>query len=143
MGIEYGLSDQSPVGDAMSQNSMIKKFIPVLIIAFLIGLILSPRYLVYADPPKKTDIIVLFPGPEMDAISREGRRLVKDGFSDYFCIPTWLSLYRADQDRTGLIPIRFPGVMPGIYLRPSLYENENSMEYLKRIRREYRIPGFY
>jgi uncharacterized SAM-binding protein YcdF (DUF218 family) len=119
----------------------IKETITVTVV-LLIGLTLSPRYLVYSDPPRKSDIIVQFVGPDQEARLKEARQLVKEGYSDYLFIPTLFSLYRANQDRTGLATIRLTDIKP-IDFSGSRSLKGNSPAYLRKIKSEYRFPRYY
>jgi hypothetical protein len=121
----------------------IRKTAPVLVIILIIGFMLAPRYLVYADPPIKSDIIVQFPVPEMETMRRESMLLIGEGFSEYLCTPTSLSLYRTNQDRTGLTAIRFPDVVPTADLHGQRFETEINMAYFEKLRRDCRFPRYY
>lgn len=126
-----------------SGNYYIKKLALVLGIILLIGLILSPRYLVYADPPMKSDIIVQFPVPEMETMHRESWLLIGEGLAEYLCTPTSLSLCRVNQDRTSLTAMRFPDIVRASDRRISRSEKEINMAYFEKIRRDCRFPRYY
>ena len=121
-----------------------KRSAPILAI-IIIGLILmlSPRYLLYSDAPRKSDIIILFPDPELDAMRREARQLIGNGYSKYLCIPTSFSLYRVDQDKTGFTAVLNPAVKPGIGLSLRLFEDYISMDYFLKIKQECGFPRYF
>ena len=121
-----------------------KRSAPILAI-IIIGLIvmLSPRYLLYSDTPRKSDIIILFPDPELDAIRRESRQLIGNGYSKYLCIPTSFSLYRVDQDKTSFTAILNPAVKPGIGLSLRRFEDYISMDYFLKIKQESGFPRYF
>lgn len=115
----------------------------VLAALLLIGVILSPHYLVYSDLPQKSDIIIQFVGSDQDARFKEAAHLAQEGYADYLFVPTLFSLYRVNQYRTGLTNIRFMDIKPGIYLPQPRTGNAMSIENFIKIRSEYRIPRFY
>jgi hypothetical protein len=115
----------------------------VSVILLLIGLTLSPFYLVYSDPPRKSDIIVQFVGPDQEARLREARQLVQEGYSDYLFIPTLSSLYRANQDRTSLTRIPFTDIKPGIDFPGTQSHKGNGPEYFQKIKSVYRFPLYF
>lgn len=121
-----------------------KRSAPILAI-IIIGLIvmLSPRYLLYSDTPRKSDIIILFPDPELNAIRRDARQLIENGYSKYICIPTSFSLYRVDQNKTGLTAVLNPAVKPGIGLSLRRFENDISMEHFLKIKQECGFPRYF
>jgi len=121
-----------------------KRSAPILAI-IIIGLILmlSPRYLLYSDAPRKSDIIILFPDPELDAMRREARQLIENGYSKYLCIPTSFSLYRVDQDNTGFTAVLNPAVKPGIGLSRRRFEDYINMDYFFKIRQECGFPRYF
>jgi hypothetical protein len=113
----------------------------ILIIGFL--LMLASHYLLYSDAPPKSDIIVLFPDPELDEMRREARQLIGNGYSKYLCIPTSFSLYRVDQDNAGFTAVLNPAVAPGIGLSRQRFEDKISMDYFLEIKKECGIPGYF
>jgi uncharacterized SAM-binding protein YcdF (DUF218 family) len=140
MGIER-ISEKSKTlrfNNAVCRKYCIKKSITVSVILLLIGVILSPRYLVYSDPPGKSDIIVLFVGPDQEARLREARHLVQEGYSDYLFIPTLSSLFQANQDRTGLTSIQFADIKHG-----SRSHKGNGPAYFQKTKSEYHFPGYF
>ena len=112
-------------------------------VLLLAGLILSPRYLTCSDTPGKSDIVVIFPVPELGAVYREGRQLIKDGFADYLCVPTSLSLSRVSRDRSGFDSVRFPNVKPGADAGRPQPQGSISMPFFQAVRKEYRFPRYY
>ena len=146
MGIEIGEgpTDRSSFGTVMRffGNPWTKKAVLFLLI-ITTGLILSPRYLVYADAPQKSDIIILFPVPEFEALNKEARELMKDGYSDYLCIPTSLSLYRAGRAGSGQTAVRLPNIKTTVQAGRPRLQDDISMTYFQQIRREYHFPRYY
>lgn len=131
-----------PAG-AVCRKTVHKKTKTVAVVLLLVGLTLSPRYLVYSDPVQKSDIIVQFVGSDQDARFREARQLVLEGHADYLFIPTLFKLYRTNKDRTGLTAIRFADIKKGIGLPQPRYENEMDIDYFKKIRSAYGFPSLY
>jgi uncharacterized SAM-binding protein YcdF (DUF218 family) len=115
----------------------------VLFIVLLIGFILSPRYLVSSGLPIKSDIIIQFPVPEMEEMRRESWQLVKEGYSEYLCIPTSLSLYQANQNGAFLSGIPFPDIEPATKLHQLRSAKGISFTNFKQIRTEYHFPHYY
>jgi hypothetical protein len=145
MGTNYGPEERNCRGPVMP---FLRKHYPlraaaVLTTFLLIGVILSPRYLVYSDLPRKSDIIIQFVGSDQDARFKEAVLLAQEGYADYLFVPTLFSLYRVNQFRTGLTSIQFVDIKPGIYLPKPQTESAMSIENFNKIRREYRIPRFY
>jgi hypothetical protein len=120
-----------------------KKTITVAVLLLLIGLTLSPRYLVYSDPPRRSEIIVQFVGSDKDARLREARQLVHEGYADHLFIPTLFKLYRTNHDRAGLTAIRFTDIKRGIDLPRPRNEHDMNIDYFKMIRRAYGFPRRY
>ena len=117
----------------------------ILATILLIGLILmlSLRCLLYSDAPGKSDIIVLFPDPELDAIRREARQLIGDGYSKHLCIPASFSLYQVDQNKTGFTAVLNPDVKPGLGRSLRRFEDKISMDYFLKIKEECGVPGYF
>ncbi|HUN55812.1 MAG TPA: hypothetical protein VMU29_11710 [Smithella sp.] len=115
-----------------------------IVIILLAGLRMSSRYLVYSDMPvRKSDIIVLFIGPDEKARQNEARQLIREGFSDFLFVSSYLRLYRAGGNGNILSAVPLPMTRTdGIELRPK-FEYENNGLYFKRVRREFDIPFFY
>jgi len=121
-----------------------KRLAPILATILLIGLILilSPRYLLYSDAPQKSDVIILFPDPELDAMRKEARQLIGNGYSKYLCIPTSFSLYLVDQNKTRFTAVLNPDVAPGIGLLRRRFEDKISMDYFLKIKQECGFPQY-
>jgi hypothetical protein len=120
-----------------------KRSATILATILVIGLILSPRYLLYSDAPRKSDIIIIFPDPELDAIRREAQQLIGNGYSKYLCIPTSFSLYRVDQDKTGFTAVLNPAVKPGIGLSLRRFEDNISMDYFLKTKQDCGFPQYF
>jgi hypothetical protein len=122
-----------------------KRSAPILATILLIGLILilSPRYLLYSDAPQKSDVIVLFPDPELNAMRREVRKLIENGYSRYLCIPTSFSLYHANQNKTGFTAVLNPNVAPGIGISLQQFEDNISMDYFSKIKEKSGFPQYF
>ena len=122
-----------------------KRLAPILATILLIGLILilSPRYLLYSDAPQKSDVIILFPDPELDAMRKEARQLIGNGYSKYLCIPTSFSLYQVDQGKTRLTDVLNSAVKPGIGLSLQRFEDNISMDYFLKIKQECGFPQYF
>ncbi|MGC1456591.1 MAG: hypothetical protein WA946_15510 [Nitrospirota bacterium] len=121
----------------------IRRSAAVLAVFLLIGVILSPRYLVYSDLPRKSDIIIQFVGSDQDARFNEAVLLAQEGYADYLFVPTLFSLYRVNQERTGLTSIWFTNIKPGIKVPQPRTGNAMSIDNFYKIRSVYRIPRFY
>lgn len=121
----------------------IRSLAAILAVLLLIGVMLSPRYLVYSDTARKSDIIIQFVGSDQDARFKEAAQLAQEGYSDYLFIPTLFNLYRINQDRSGLTGIWFADIKPGINVPRPRAGNAISIENFKKIRSEYHIPHFY
>ena len=106
-------------------------------------LMLSSRYLLYSDAPRKSDIIILFPDPESDAIRREARQLIGDGYSRYLSIPTSFSLYQVDQNKISFTAVLNPDVKPGIGRSLRRFDDKISMDYFLKIKEECGVPGYF
>jgi uncharacterized SAM-binding protein YcdF (DUF218 family) len=128
---------------AVCRKTFHKKTITVAVVLLLVGLTLSPRYLVYSDPVQKSDIIVQFVGSDQNARFKEARQLVLEGYADYLFIPTLFRLYRTNQHKTGLTAIRFTDIKTDIYLPQPRYENEMDIDYFKKIKSAYGFPRLY
>jgi len=117
----------------------------ILAIILLIGLILmlSSRYLLYSDAPRKSDVIILFPDLELNTMRGESRQLIENGYSRYLCIPTSFSLYRVDQNKTGFTAVLNPAVTPGIGLGLRRFEDDISMDYFLKMKKECGVPRYF
>ena len=146
-----GIRSEAPdrVGTLMSDRGEVRNMkrtaciVTGLVIVLLAGLVLSPRYLVYADRPAQSDIVVLFTGPSGDSRLREARLIVQEGYSDYLFIPALFSLCRTNHDRTRFIDIWFTDIQPGINIPQPRKGNAMSIEYFRKIRSDYYFPRFY
>jgi len=128
-----------PVTLCTKRSALILATIPMIGIM----LILVSHYLLYSDAPGKSDIIILFPDPELDAIRRKARQLIGDGYSKRLCIPTSFSFYQVDQNKTGFTAVLNPDVKPGIGRSLRRFEDKISMDYFFKIKEECGIPGYF
>ncbi len=128
---------------SIAGNRCIYRAAIVLVVLLLIGFALSPRYLAYADPPGKADIIIQFVGSEQDTRFREAAQLAREGHADYVFVPTLFSLLRTNQDRRVLSSIWFKDIKPGIDLPGSRSLKEKGPVYFPNIKRAYRFPLYY
>ena len=73
-------------------NSVSKRrlFSFVFVLALIISLLsyFAPKYLAYADTPVKSDLVVLFVGPDFKAREKEAKRLIEEGYAEYLLVPT-------------------------------------------------------
>jgi hypothetical protein len=92
---------------------------------------------------RKADIIILFPVPELEAVNREAEQLIKDGYADYLCIPTSLSLYRVDDKRNCLTSVQMQQARPGLIAHHPRSRQDISLTYFQEIRRVYHFPRFF
>jgi hypothetical protein len=115
----------------------------IIALLLLIGVFLSPRYLVYSDTARKSDIIVQFVGSDHDTRFRESAQLVQEGYADYLFVPTLFSLYQANQDRSGLTSIWFADIKPGINVTKPQKGSAMNIENFNKIRSEYHVPRYY
>jgi uncharacterized SAM-binding protein YcdF (DUF218 family) len=60
-----------------------------VIIAFAVLVVYAPNYLLYADPPRKADAVVLFLGNEYRERRAEAMQLMGDGYAAYLVIPAY------------------------------------------------------
>jgi len=114
-----------------------------LVIVLLFSLALSSRYQVYADRPAKSDIIILFAGPDWDSRLLKARQLLHEGYSGYLFIPVTFSLYKAGPGRGGITAIRFTDIKPGIDLSGSRPEKEMINVFFRKNWTAYRFPRYY
>ncbi len=107
-----------------------------------ICMFLSPYWHASPDVLRKADIVVVFPVPELDPVIKEAEQLVGEGFADYLCIPTSMSLYRAGQNRDNLTALRLRNIPPGnaAVNRPG---TELSMKYFDAVRGAGKFPRYY
>ena len=101
----------------------------------LILVLYAPTYLNYADPPTKTDAVVLFVGPDVTR-EKEANKLLDAGYADVLIVPAYGHIYRK-ADRQSL-PVRIDSSnvknssIASKY--PSFYENTHiEMLEAKRI----------
>jgi len=66
---------------------------PVLTIS---AILLAPRYLAYAEPPRQSDAVILFIGSDNDARLREARQLIADGYAGHLLIPAFNQVMKVD-----------------------------------------------
>lgn len=73
-------------------NSGPRRRVATLALALVLGLALAayyaPKFLAYADSPVKSDVVVLFLGPDFKVRQMEARKLIEDGYAQYLLIPT-------------------------------------------------------
>lgn len=133
-----------PVMEFAGKHS-IKILITASVIVFLIGLALTltPRYLVYADPLGKSDIIVLFVGSDQDSRHKEALQLLQEGHSKYLFIPALFSLYKAGPAKGSITGIRFTDIKPGIKLPGPCTDQEMTDVYFRKNRAANRFPRYY
>ena len=66
----------------------------LLIVATLVALIwYAPKYLTYSDQPIKSDVIVLFLGPDFDARKKEALKLIEEGYAQHLLIPAYGQIF--------------------------------------------------
>lgn len=112
-------------------------FIPALLtgIAALL-LFLAPRWLLYADSPAASDVVVLFIGPGFEDRLTEARRLVREGYARSLLIPAYHGSFRRNDDGYivsvggDFIEKFFPAVRVAMGTFPSCYE-ETHVEALE------------
>jgi len=145
LGIKKGSGQQIHFGQVMPfpEKSLRKGLVAVLAVLLIVGAVLSPRYLLYSDLPRRSDIIVQFIGPDQESRRREAWQLFQEGYSKYLFIPTLFSLYKTNQDRSGLTAIRFSDINPGTNLPQPTFENERSITHFQKIRSLFGFPRFY
>ncbi|MFZ2418395.1 MAG: ElyC/SanA/YdcF family protein [Smithellaceae bacterium] len=148
MGIKKGTERRSCFCPVMPFfiTSCAKRSAPILATILIIGLMLmlSPRYLLYSDAPQRSDVIILFPDPELDAMRREARQLIENGYSRYLCIPTSFSLYHIDQNEMSFTAVLNPAVTPGIGISLQSFEDDIiNMDYFFKIRKECGFPPYF
>jgi hypothetical protein len=69
-------------------KKLIKKHIFLAAVTILISLIIyAPHFLTYATDPSKSDVIVVFYGPDFEARIMEAKRLIANSCSNYIMIP--------------------------------------------------------
>jgi hypothetical protein len=146
MGIENGTHQRDNFCPVMPFfiTTYAKRSAPILATILIIGLILmlSFRYLLYSDAPQKSDVIILFPDPELDAMRTEARQLIANEYSKYLCIPTSFSLYLVEQDKTRFTAVLNLGVKPRIGLSLQQFEDKISMDYFLKIKQECGFPRY-
>jgi len=114
-----------------------------IILTLMAGFLLTSRYLLYADTPQKSDIIVLLPDPELEAMRMKVRQLAGSVYSKYLCIPTSFSLYRIDQDGMSFTAVQNPIVAPGIGIHRQQFEDNIRMDYFLTIKEESGFPKYF
>jgi len=60
--------------------------------------IFAPRFLAYADLPRRSDAVVLFDGPGSEERLNGARRLIRDGYANYLIIPSRDEVVRVTDD---------------------------------------------
>ena len=114
-----------------------------LAVTLLLSLTLSTQWLVYADRPGKSDIVVLFVGADQYSRRREALQLLQEGYANYFFIPDSFSLYRTGPGRGGIFAIRFSDIKSGINLPGPLPDQEMIEKYFHENWAAYGFPWFY
>jgi hypothetical protein len=67
-----------------------------LLLAVLASLVIyAPTYLTYADHPVRSDVVILFIGPDYPSRMKEARRLIQEGYADQLFVPANGKKYRA------------------------------------------------
>ena len=112
---------------------------PVIIVLTILAL--SSQFSVYADPPAKSDIIVLFGG--VDSRLREALQLLQEGYSGYLFIPVTFSFYKVGPGRGGISAIRFTDIKPDSNLPGPRPEREITNVYFLKNRIFYGFPRYY
>ena len=75
-------------------SPMTKLIIIIAILVFVVALFAyAPAYLTYADKPVKSDVVVLFVGPDYEARLKEARKLVEEGYARYLIVPAYGTVY--------------------------------------------------
>jgi len=93
-----------------------------------LALVLGPRYLLYADPPAASDVVVLFVGPGFEDRLTEARRLVREGYARSLLIPAYHGSFRRNDDGHivsvggDFIEKFFPAVRVAMGTFPACYE---------------------
>ena len=68
----------------------------LLIVTTLVALIwYAPKYLAYVDQPVKSDVIVLFIGPDFDVRKKEALQLIDEGYAQHVLIPAYGQVFDA------------------------------------------------
>jgi len=63
------------------------KIVFIVAAAIVVGLIwYAPKYLAYADQPVKSDVIVLFVGPDWNARKKEALKPIEEGYARHLRI---------------------------------------------------------
>lgn len=125
------------------RTAFMQRILAIAAFLLLVTLALSPRFLVCSDTVRKADIVILFPVPELEAVNREADQLIGDGIADHLCIPTSLSLYRADPGRNALVAVRIPRMKPGLDEVGRQSRTDISMPYFEQIKKAYGFPHYY
>jgi hypothetical protein len=69
---------------------MLRVAVFLLILAIGLGMAwYAPRYLAYADKPVKSDVIVLFVGPDLNARKKEALKLIEEGYARRIIVPNY------------------------------------------------------
>lgn len=93
-----------------------------------LALVFGPRYLLYADPPAASDVVVLFVGPGFEDRLTEARRLVREGYARSLLIPAYHGSFRRNDDGRivsvggDFIEKFFPAVRVAMGMYPACYE---------------------
>lgn len=69
---------------------MKKLVIGFVLVAIIVAMIwYAPKYLTYSDQPVKSDVIILFLGPDFDARKKEALKLMEEGYAQHLLIPVY------------------------------------------------------
>lgn len=72
-----------------------------LLLAVLASLVIyAPVYLTYSDRPVRSDVVILFIGPDYPSRMKEARRLIQEGYADQLFVPANGRRYRALRQET-------------------------------------------
>lgn len=88
-----------------------------VVMAFAGLVVYAPNYLLYADPPRKADAVVLFLGNEYRERRAEAVRLIEEGYAAYLVIPAYGRLVEATRHPEAsrkVVPSR-PSHYPAVY----------------------------
>lgn len=89
----------------------------VVILAFAGLVVYAPSYLFYADPPRKSDAVVLFLGNEYKERRAEAVKLMGEGYAAYLVIPAYGRMVEAGKHgeaSRNVVPSR-PSHYPVVY----------------------------
>jgi len=83
-----------------------------------------PCYFAYADRPVKSDVVILFVGPNFAAREREAHRLVEEGYSQLIIVPAFRQIYARGHNAGPRPSGLYRSVsLDGLKTYPRYYEN--------------------